>query len=84
MNHSSKNPDRLKKILAWAGIILLAGIYLTTFILGFFGSPATADLLKASIVCTVVVPVLMYAMLLLARVLKDKDHSSAASEETKK
>ena len=64
-----KRLARMKRILAWAGIILLAVIYLATGILGFFGSPATKNLFKAAIVCTVVVPVTLYAMLMIARIL---------------
>lgn len=60
---------KLKRILAWIGIIVLLGLYLTTFLLGILGNESTKDLLLASIVCTVVVPVLLYAMLLVARVL---------------
>ena len=70
---------RMKRILAWAGIILLAVIYLATGILGFFGSPATKGLFIACLVCTVVVPVTLYAMLMLARLLSrdnEKDSSS--------
>ncbi len=52
--------------MAWAGLIILAFIYLTTFIVGIFGSPATADLFKACIILTVVVPVLFWAMIRIA------------------
>lgn len=62
--------NRIRKILAWAGIILLAALYLTTFFLGIFGSPRTTDLLKACVVLTVVVPVLLYAMMMLAKILR--------------
>lgn len=70
---------RMKRILAWAGIILLAVIYLATGILGFFGSPATKGLFKACIVCTVVVPVTLYAMLMLARLLGHDDEKDTRS-----
>ncbi len=63
---------KMKRILAWGGIILLLGLYLVTFILGVTGNEATRDLLMASIACTVIIPCLMYGMLLLAKVLSGK------------
>lgn len=63
----------MKRIMAWAGIIILAAIYIATGILGFLGSPATAGAFKACIVLTVVVPVLMYAMIRIAKILSRED-----------
>ena len=68
-----KKIEKMKKIMAWAGILLLAGIYLTTFIIGLTGKAETKDLLMACIICTVLVPVIMYAMLLIARTLSGKN-----------
>ncbi len=72
---------KMKRILAWIAIIILVGIYLATFILGVFGSTHTADLFKACIALTIVVPVLFYAILLVAKILsgdssqqKDEHH----------
>ena len=70
---------RTKKIFAWAGLVILAVLYLTTFILGLFGSPATHDLFMACIVCTVVVPVLLYAMILLMKLLENR-HEPAGND----
>ena len=66
---------RMKRILAIAGLILLAAVYLTTFILGFTGAAETKDLLMACIICTVIIPVLMYAMLMITRILSREDES---------
>ena len=73
---------QLKKILAWTGIIILAVLYLTTFFLGIFGNARTHTMLMACIICTVIVPVLMYAMLLLAKVLTHR-HDEAKPEQNK-
>ncbi len=64
---------KLKRIVAWVGILILLGIYLATFILGIFGSEATKNMFLACIVCSVVIPCLMYAMLLIARILENKN-----------
>ena len=63
---------KMKRILAWIGIIVLLGLYLVTFILGVTGNESTKDLLLASIACTVIIPCLMFGMLLVAKALEDK------------
>ena len=70
--------DRMRKIAAWAGLILLAVLILATFILGVFGGPETHNLFMACAVCTVVVPVLMYAMMLIARMLRQGSEEAEA------
>ncbi len=67
--------NHLKRILAMAGVILVAGIWLSTVIIGFTGK--NQDLLMAFIVLSVLVPVLIYAMLLIGRVVS----GSPAKEE---
>lgn len=63
-------PQKLKRILAWAGIIILASLYLITLILAFVDPTASKDWLKAAIVCTIIIPVFFYAYLLVYRNLK--------------
>lgn len=65
-----------QRAVAWVGIILLLGIYLVTFLLGIFGSEATKDMFMACLVCSVVIPCLMYAMLLIARILENKNNKA--------
>lgn len=52
-----------KRILAWIGIVLLGGMYLLDLILALIGSPDARQWLIASLVCTAVVPVLLYGFL---------------------
>lgn len=59
----------IKRIFALIGVIILAGMYLITFILGLTASPATANMLMAAIACTVIIPCLIYGMMLIANVL---------------
>ena len=65
----SKKIKTMKKIMAWCGIIILAALYVTTFILGITANEHTRDLFMASVICTILVPILMYAMLPVARIL---------------
>ncbi len=79
-----KNPEKLKRILAWAGVVILVLLYLVTFILGVTGTAETRDLLMAAVMCTVIVPVLMYGMLLVAKVLSGHKEPPVAPEDEKK
>ena len=62
--------NKCKRILALIGVVLLTGMYLMTLVFAFV-DPTTGKLwLKASIVCTIFVPVFIYACIMLARYLK--------------
>lgn len=76
--------NKLKRILAIAGIVFLVGMYLVVFILGITASPATKDVLMAAIACTIIVPPLLYGMMLLARVLGNKEDPTVPEEKRKK
>ncbi|WP_434309575.1 hypothetical protein [Hominifimenecus sp. rT4P-3] len=51
-----------KQIMAWLGIILLAGMYLVDLVLALIGSPAAKQLLMISLLCTAAVPILLYGI----------------------
>ena len=68
----------MKRIAAMAGVILVAGIWIATILIAVLGGPK--DLLTAFIVLCVVVPVLIYGILLVGRVISGKP----ASEELDK
>lgn len=74
--------QKLKRILALAGAILLAGMYIITLILGLTASPDTKGMLMASIACTVIIPCLLYAFMLVARVLDNRDLTKEDFSET--
>lgn len=75
--------QKMKRIMAWIGIILLVGLYLITFLLGILGNENTKGMLMASIICTAVVPCLIYGMILLAKVL-GKDNDTSDQKDSKK
>lgn len=77
---------KAKRILALAGVILLLAMYGSTMVFAFMNDPRAGDFLMASIYCTIAVPVLLYAMTLVTRRLKDKnrelqDEASAAGKQ---
>lgn len=63
----------IKRILAVIGVIILVGMYVCTLVFALIGSPASGDLLKASVAATILIPVLLYGFILISRLLKDKD-----------
>lgn len=69
---------KVKRILALAGAVLLAGMYLVTLVLAISSNPASTNMLMASIACTVIIPCLFYGMMLVARVL---DHRKGPDDE---
>ena len=56
--------NRLKRIVALTGVVLLLGIYVITFISALSSSPAAQALFRASLGCTILVPVVCYAFLM--------------------
>ena len=60
----------IKRIMAMAGVILVAGIWIATLVIALTGRHQ--DLLTAFIVLSVLVPVLIYGILLVGRVVSGK------------
>lgn len=56
---------KIKRILALLGVVLLAGMYVATLISAFLATPATRDLFLASVVATVMIPILLYVLQLI-------------------
>ena len=76
--------QKAKRILALLGVILLVGMYVITLILGLTSSPATKGMLIASLMCTIIIPILLYAMMLVARVLGSKEDSDQKNSDPDK
>ena len=62
--------EKLKRIMALAGVVLVAGVWIATFLIGVLGG--SKKLLTAFLVLSVVVPVLIYAILLVAKTVSGK------------
>lgn len=63
---------KAKRILALIGAILLVCLYGSTLVLALIDSPASAGLFRAAVAATVFIPVLIYAYILTARILKGR------------
>ena len=70
---------KIKRIAALLGAILLFGMYASTLFFGLSGSANAQNMLMASVACTIFVPVILYAITLVGRVLggdQTSDHDS--------
>ena len=61
--------NKVKRILALTGVLLLSCLYISTLVFALMGSPVSADVFKASVAATIIIPVLLYGYILTARVL---------------
>ena len=75
-----KAPWTARRVLALAGIILLIGLYVSTLVFALMDRPESQGLLMASIFCTIVVPVMLYAMGMVAKRLKDMNRQDDKEE----
>ena len=62
-----------KRIIAGIGAVLLALMYLATLIFALIDHPATGNLFIGSLICTGVVPVLLYSYMLIYKVISNKE-----------
>ncbi|MCI8511731.1 MAG: DUF2207 domain-containing protein [Lachnospiraceae bacterium] len=60
----------MKRILAWAGIFIIAAAFITLLILTFTGAPANQ--IVALLFGLLIIPVFLYAFLLIVRVGRSK------------
>lgn len=65
-----------KRILALAGVVLLVLMYVSTLIFAFIDHTKSMGFLKASIACTILVPVLLYAYTMFYRLSRGNDSGS--------
>lgn len=61
---------KIKRILAIIGCILLISMYVITIVLAITDDPNTMNAFRASIYCTIIVPVLIWAYNFIYRLLK--------------
>ncbi len=65
-----------KRILAIAGVVVLAGLYFATLIFALLDSPRTFTYLKISIGLTILIPVLLWIYLSMYRYITQKKEAS--------
>ncbi len=70
---------QIKRILALLGILLLTGVYIATIILALTDDPNSMNAFRASIYCTIIVPVLIWAYTFIYKLLKGNSNDSTTS-----
>ncbi len=55
--------QRTKRVLAIIAIVLIVAMYVITFILSFSKNENTQNMFTASIVCTIAIPLFLYAFI---------------------
>lgn len=62
---------KVKRILAIIGIVLLVSLYVITIILALTDDPNTMNAFRASVYCTFLIPVLIWAYTFIYKLLKN-------------
>ncbi len=73
---------KVKRILAWIGLVLIALMYALTLVFALIQHPMSKNLLMAAIFCTIAVPVIIYAMELVTRNLRKKSEELRKEADT--
>lgn len=75
--------DKLKRFGALIVVFLLVSLYVTTLVLSFFNSEDAKVLFRGCIAATIILPVLLYAYMLMFKYLKGRGIDEDAAENTK-
>lgn len=73
---------KAKRILAIIGIVLLISLYVITIVLAVTDDPNTMNAFRASVYCTFLVPVLIWAYTFIYKLLKNNYGDKPADEFT--
>ena len=65
-----KKKITFKQIVAVTGIVLLLGLYIVSIVLACLAKPGAANMFMASLVATVLIPIVLYLFLMLDRLAK--------------
>lgn len=74
---------KIKQILAILGVVLLLGLYVITLIMAVTDNTSTLSMLEASVVATILIPILMWAYSFIYRLLKKYYGSDKDANEDK-
>ena len=74
---------KVKQILAIIGIVLLVSLYVITLVLALTDDPNTMNVFRASLYCTFLVPVLIWAYTFIYKLLKNNYGDKPSDEPAK-
>ena len=75
---------KLKRFFAIAGIILLVGMYVATLIFSIIQGEMAAGLFRASLICTIVIPVFIYIYKMILKNIKKRRDSYKMDDSEEK
>ena len=77
---------KIKRIFAIIAVVLLVALYGSTIVFAMSDNPNAVYMFKASIFCTVIIPIILYSYILVYRVFgqKESDHTDDAKDIPKK
>lgn len=75
---------KIRRVLAMLGVLLILALYVITIVLAFVGNAHTLPLLKASLIATVVVPVLIWTYTFIYNLLKKYYGPDSQNNDSKK
>lgn len=73
---------RTKQIAAILCVVLLAGLYLATFVFALIDSPNSGRMFQASLFGTIAVPILLWIYIWLYRKWKDRNNDSSDGDSS--
>ena len=74
----------MKRILALAGVVILVVMYLLTLVFALSGSENYWGMLMGSVAATIIVPVVLYAYIIVYKLLKERNGELTDTEEEDK
>ena len=77
---------KIKRIFAIIAVVLLVALYGSTIVFAMSDNPNAVYMFKASIFCTVIIPIILYSYILVYRVFgkKESDQTDDAKDIPKK
>ena len=69
---------KVKRILAWMAIVLLLGMYVVTAVMAFTATPNTIQMFKTSLIATIMIPIMVYVVLFLYRLIHPEEPAGEA------
>lgn len=75
---------QIKRILAIAGVVLILGMYVVTFLSAIFVKEVTGRLFLTSVVVTMLVPALMYVVQMIYRIFYKKAPEGSPGQKNQK
>ena len=70
-----------KRVAAITGLCLIGIMYIATIVFALMDSPFTRSCLMASLFCTIVIPVVIYAYLMLLNIINRNAHEDSETNE---